>query len=53
VFKCIILVTKFKKSFSVGGFPPPALLNLRFWWPEVAWFGQIVVFQSDYDENKL
>jgi len=39
------------RSRSVG--PPPAPLNLRYWWPEVAWFGQIVVFQTDYDEIEL
>jgi len=46
-------VTNFQKSFSAGGFPPPAPFNLRFWWSEVARFGQIVVFQTDYDEIKL
>jgi len=27
--------------------------NLWCWWPEVAWFGQIVVFKTDYDETVL
>jgi len=27
-------------------------INLRFWWPEVAWSAQIVVFQTKYDEIK-
>jgi len=40
--KCIILVTM--------GYPPPAPLNLQFWWAE---FGQIVFFQADYDEFEL
>jgi len=26
----------------------PAPFNLRFSWPEVSWFGQIVYFQTDY-----
>jgi len=47
--KCFILVTIFQKF---GGSPPPAPLSLRFWWPKVAWFGQIVVFQTDYGEIK-
>jgi len=29
--------------------PPP--INLRFWW--LAWFGQFVVFQTDYDDIEL
>jgi len=27
------LVTNFQKSPSAGGFPPPAPLNLQYWWP--------------------
>jgi len=43
---CTILVTNFQKSPSAGGSPPPpALLNLQYWWPEVPWFGQIVVLK--------
>jgi len=51
--KCSILVTNFQKLPSAGGFPPPAPLNLQYWWPEVPWFGQIVVFEVDYDEIEL
>jgi len=29
-----------------------ATLNLRYWWPEVAWFN-FMVFQTDYDKIKL
>jgi len=28
-------------------------LNLRLWWPEVAWSAQIVIFQTDYDVIEL
>jgi len=31
----IVLVTDFQKSPSAGGSPPPAPLNLQYWWPEV------------------
>jgi len=51
--KCTILVTNFQKSPSAEGSPPLAPLNLQYWWPEVPWFGQIVVFQADYDEIEL
>jgi len=43
--KCIILVTNFQNSPSAGGSPLPAPLNLHYWWPEVMWFEQIVVFK--------
>jgi len=26
----------------------PSAPNLRFWWPEVSWCGQILFFQADY-----
>jgi len=26
---------------------------MQFWWLEVVWFGQIVVFQTDYDKIEL
>jgi len=29
------------------------LFAFQFWWPEVPWFGQIVVFQADYVEIEL
>jgi len=45
-----ILVTNFQKSPSARSFPPSAPLNLQYWWPEVPWFGQIVVFEAGYDE---
>jgi len=51
--KCTILVTNIQKSPSSGGFPSQALRNLQCWWPEVPWFGQIVVFEADYDEIEL
>jgi len=28
-------------------------VNLQFRWLEIAWYGQIVVFQTDYGEIKL
>jgi len=34
----------FQKSPSAGDFPFSAPLNLQYWWPEVPWFGKIVVF---------
>jgi len=33
--------------------PSVPSLNLRYWWSKVAWIGQIVVFQTDYDEIEL
>jgi len=51
--KIIILVTNFQKSPSAGGSPPPAPINLRFWWPEVTWFGKIVVCQANYNKSEL
>jgi len=36
---------KFSKIAESWGSPPQAPLNLRCWWPEVAWFAQIVVFK--------
>jgi len=29
------------------------LTTFLYWWSEVAWFGQIVVFQTDYGEIEL
>jgi len=29
------------------------ILNLRFWWFEVMWFGQIVIFETDYEKIEL
>jgi len=50
--KCTILATNLQKSPIAGCFPPPAPLNLQYWWPKVPWFGQIVffVFEGDYNE---
>jgi len=45
--KCIVLVIEFQKSPSAGGSPP------SMYWFEVAWFGQIVFFQIDYDKIEL
>jgi len=42
--KYIVLEANFQKSPSAGGSPPPAPLNLQYWWSEVTWFGQIVDF---------
>jgi len=28
-----------------------AFLNLQYWWPEVTWFDQIVVFQADCETS--
>jgi len=44
---------KFSKIFKRWGFPPPAPLNLQYWKPEIPWFGQIVVFEADYEEIEL
>jgi len=44
---------KFQKSPSARSFPPSAPLILQYWWPEVPWFGQMMVFEADYDEIKL
>jgi len=30
-----------------------ARFTFRYWWTEVTWFGQIVLFHSDYDEIEL
>jgi len=48
-----ILVTNFQKSPSSGSSLPPAPLNFQYWWLEVQWFRQIVVFQADYNEIGL
>jgi len=37
--KMYCYVTNFFKSSGAGSSPPLAPHNLRFWWPEVAWFG--------------
>jgi len=37
---------KLLKIAKRWGVPPPAPLNLQYWWPEVPWFGQIVVFEA-------
>jgi len=42
---------KFSKTAKRS--PLPAHLNPRFWWLEVTWCGQILVFQADYDEIEL
>jgi len=43
----------YKFSTSARGSALSAPLILRLWWPNVAWFGQILVFHSDYDEIEL
>jgi len=49
----MILVTNFQKSPSAGGSPLLAPFNIRFQWPKVAWFGQIVVYHTNYDKIEL
>jgi len=45
MFNCFILETNTSKIAKCWGREPPVPLNLRRWWPEVVWFGQIVVFK--------
>jgi len=46
--------TKVQKSPSTGGSPPQRPLTFDFGeLAEVAWFGQIVFFQTDYDKIEL
>jgi len=40
--KCTILVTKFQKSSY-----------LQYWWPEVSWFGQMVVWRHHHYVTKI
>jgi len=44
---------KFSKIAKRWGLSAPALFNIRFWWLEVTRFGQIVVFQTDFDKIEL
>jgi len=44
---------KVSKIAKRWGLSAPSSLNLRFWWPEVTWCGQILSFQADYDEIEL
>jgi len=44
---------KSSKVVKRWGLSAPSLLNLQCWWHEVAWFGQIVFFQTDYDKIGL
>jgi len=44
---------KFSKIAKRWGSPPPESSFLQFWWSKVAWFGQIVVFQTNYDKIEL
>jgi len=44
--KCVILITNFETSLSVKDLRPLRPFNLQFWWLEVAWFTQIVFFQT-------
>jgi len=53
MFKMHYFSDNFSKSPSAGGFLPPAPLNVQYWWHEVPWFGQIVVFEADYDKIVL
>jgi len=39
---------RFSKIAKCWGFFAPSA-----WWPEVPWFGQIVVFEADYDEIEI
>jgi len=45
--------SKIAKRLGLISSPPPASLNLQYWWPEVRWFDEIVVFQADCDEIEL
>jgi len=36
-----------------GGSPPPASVNLPFWWSEVAWLSQIVGFQTNCNKTVM
>jgi len=42
---------KVLKIANARGSPPQMPLNVQYWWPEVPWFGQIVLFRA-YDEIK-
>jgi len=44
---------KISKIAKCWGSPPLTLLNLRFWWLEVAWFGQTVCFSNWLWRNEL
>jgi len=44
---------KFLKLAKRWGLSAIAPLNLQYWWLEVPWFDQIVVFEADYDEIEL
>jgi len=44
---------KFSKIAKRWRLTAPTILNLQYWWPEVRWFDQIVVFQADCDEIEL
>jgi len=44
---------KFSKIAKRWGLFAPSAFNLQYWRPEVTWFGQIVVFQADYDKIEL
>jgi len=53
MYKMQCFSNTFLKIAKRWGSPPLAPLNLRFGWHKVAWFGQIVLFQTDYDKIKL
>jgi len=45
-YKMYYFSNKFSKIAKHWDSPPPAHLNLRFWWPEVTRCGQILFFSS-------
>jgi len=53
MYKMHYFSDKFSKISKRWGFPPPVPLNLQYWWLEVPWFDQIVVFEADYDKIEL
>jgi len=44
---------KFSKIAKHWGLSAPSAFYLQYWWPEVPWFDQKVVFEADYNEIEL
>jgi len=51
--KMLCFSNKFSKIAKRWGLSVPAPLNLQYWWFKVPWFGQMMVFEADYDDIKL
>jgi len=47
------LSNKFSKITERSELSAPSAVNFQFWWPTGGYFGQIVVFQTDYDKIEL